>query len=72
MEDLSRDQVELARSTKQTPNTTEEDQDKKISYFYEYLVSSGCIISVSNYHFIIIGRLTNFQWETIEEWIKLM
>lgn len=39
--------------------TTREDQDKKTSYFQEYLVSSDCINSINNCHIVIIGRLTN-------------
>lgn len=35
-----------SRSAKHTPYITREDQDKKTSFFKEYLVSSVCIISV--------------------------
>ena len=54
-----------ARSAKQTPYVTREDQHKNTSYLQEYLVSSDCIISINNCHFILIGRLTNFHWKPL-------
>lgn len=60
----------------ETPYTTRENQDKNTSYFQEYLVSSGGIISLKKlsyyYYYYYYCKTNNFQWETIEEWIKVV